>query len=88
MEKLEQQHEGVNMELLKKKRDEIYEDLDKYEKLVEFVNKLKAKYKDYQDYVFYHMLIGSSVSDNHKLSKVDFPGDDSIEKFIDSLQDN
>jgi hypothetical protein len=83
MEKPEQQHEGVDIELLKRKRDEIFDDLEKYDKLAEFIGRLKAKYEDYQEYLLYHMFTGSTPP--QELAKIDFPGDDSIEKFIDSL---
>ncbi len=83
MEKLEQQREGVDIKLLKEKINDIYEDPEKYEKIVEFAQVLRGKYEDFQDYLLYHVLIGSTPF--HELPKVDFPGDDSVEKFIDSL---
>lgn len=47
MEKLEQRREEVDIELLKKRIDDIYEDPEKYEKVVKFAHELQAKYEDY-----------------------------------------
>ena len=41
---------------------------------------LRDKYPDYEDYKLYHLLIGSTVYDR---SKFDFPGEDSIIKFLE-----
>ena len=65
----------------------------KKEKIIEFqneivtrVNYLKSKYPDCQNYTIIHALSGSSiyVSDTNIIED-DFPGDDSIEKFVDDL---
>lgn len=52
-----------------------------HERLVDKAEELQAKYPDYDDYELYHLLIGSTVRDR---AKFDFPGSDSVEKFIDS----
>jgi len=83
MENLEEPQEQIDLKQLQEKRHNIYGDLDKYAKLCEFVEKLKAKHEDYQDYRLYHFLVGSTP--NRELSKIDFPEDDSVEKFINSL---
>ncbi len=83
MDNLEQSQEQIDLKQLKEKRSNIFEDLDKYAKLCEFVKKLKEKYEDYQEYQLYHFLICSTP--DRELSKIDFPGDDSVEKFINSL---
>ncbi len=83
MEDLEKSQEQIDLKWLKEKCANIWDDPDKYEKLLEFVEKLKTKYEDYQDYQLYHFLVGSTPA--HELPKIDFSGEDSIEKFINSL---
>ncbi len=82
-ENLEKSQEQIDLKQLKEKLSNIYEDLDKYDKLRKFIEKLRVKYEDCQDYQLYHFLIGSTP--DRELSKIDFPGGDSIEKFINSL---
>jgi len=53
-----------------------------YEELCDFAGELKKKYPDYFDYRLYHVLIGSTPW--APCLKIDFPGDDSVEKFINS----
>lgn len=81
MENFEQR---VDIERLREKLIEIYDDDDKYQKLYKFAQGLKAKYKDYDDYRLYHLLIGSTPPEEG-LTKIDFQGDDSVEKFIYSF---
>ena len=49
-----------------------------------FARNLKRKYKDINSYWTYNMLIGSSTDDDKIPTKFDFPGEDSIEKFLRS----
>lgn len=76
-------------EIIRKKLLELVnaEDFDVFakaqDKIVGFTEKLKEKYPDYQDYSFYHLMIGSTPKG--ECSKKDFPGEDSIEKLINSL---
>jgi len=76
-------------EIIKKKLGELVnaEDFDVFtkaqDKIVGFTEKLREKYPDYQNYGFYHLMIGSTP--RGECAKKDFPGEDSIEKFIDSL---
>ncbi len=83
MENLEKPQGRIDLKQLQEKRHNIFSNIDKYEKLYEFAEKLKAKHEDYKDYRLYHFLIGSTP--DRELPKIDFPGEDSIEKFIDSL---
>ena len=83
MENFEKQPEQIDWERLKEKRALIYGNLEKYEKLIEFAERLKKEYGDYQDYKFYHFLVCSTP--NSELSEVDFPGEDSVKDFIESL---
>lgn len=48
--------------------------------IVEKAEELRSKYPDYEDYLFYHILAGSTPE--HKLDKMDFEGEDSIESFL------
>ena len=54
------------------------------DKIVKKVNALRKKYSspenNYQDYEMYHVLTNSSLTRPSK--EFDFPGEDSIEKFI------
>jgi hypothetical protein len=54
-----------------------------FNKIFDFASALRKKYPDAQKYELYHALIGSGVPE--KLDKIDFPGDDSIENFINDL---
>jgi hypothetical protein len=46
-----------------------------------YVNILREKYPDYEDFRLYHALVGSGVG--KECSKFDFPGDDSISVFLE-----
>lgn len=54
--------------------------LETYDKISEFGEKLLEKYPDARSYLLFHLLIGSTPP--YDLSLFDFPGDDSVEKFI------
>ncbi len=88
MEKIEQQpkRERANIEEIEKKRIAIYEDMDKYQKYVEFANRLRKKYPDCGDYLMWHIMAGSTPVGEPP--KFDFPGEDSLEKFINSLTED
>ncbi|MCX6701674.1 MAG: hypothetical protein NTX96_00570 [Candidatus Zambryskibacteria bacterium] len=53
------------------------------DEIVKKVKGLRKKYPDWQNYRVYHLLVGSDLLEPTKY--FDFPGDDSIEKFIRSL---
>lgn len=61
--------------------------LGTHDKIVEKDQALKNKYctaeDNSQDYEMWHVLVGSTLREPAK--KFDFPGDDSVEKFIRSL---
>jgi hypothetical protein len=79
-------------EFLSGREDSEFED---HGKMVEFINGIsdkqgnkisqgiKDKYPDYRNYELYHLLVGSTPS--IPCEKFDFPGDDSIERFIRSF---
>lgn len=78
-----------NIEKIKKERAFLYESFS-IEKLMEFQNKLveyikdiRIKYPNYDKYVVYHVLIGSTLPDGVTIIEDDFPGDDSVEKFLE-----
>ena len=59
---------------------EVYEEVSRHAKL------LREKYPDCNKRVFYHILIGSSLSSRMgPIIEDDFPGEDSVEKFIENL---
>lgn len=55
-----------------------------FQKTSNFARELQKKYPDFRNYRLYHLLILSSVGEGD-CDKFDFPGDDSVEKFIDEL---
>ncbi|MFA5075842.1 MAG: hypothetical protein WC480_00265 [Patescibacteria group bacterium] len=80
---LEQQ---MMLEHLKTKNERICDMIGRKEAQTKFddlARDLLAKYSDARDYLAFHVLIGSGC-DGIK-SKVDFFGDDSVEKFFDSI---
>ena len=77
--------ENFKIEALKSQLEKIYNQPDylkTHEQIVEFAKRLEQKYSDYNSYKAYHLLIGSTPP--NLCSKFDFPGEDSIEKFIKS----
>lgn len=56
--------------------------LDQHEQLVAFAKYLQNKYPNARDYLLFHTLIGSTPRPGHGNALVDFPGEDSIEKFV------
>lgn len=56
------------------------------EEIYKFAQYLKKVYKDCEKHRLYHMLIGSTApSSMVGIIEEDFPGQDSIEKFVDDL---
>lgn len=74
--------EALRAEMLEIK-SKIYLDLDLYDKMAERVQELQKKYPDYKDYELYHIISGSTMEGSRK--KFDFPGKDSLVKFLRSL---
>ncbi|KND52131.1 MAG: hypothetical protein AB198_02395 [Parcubacteria bacterium C7867-003] len=72
----------VIMAEIAERKSAFYRDLDRYEVLVEFANKLKEKYPDHLDYELFHFLVGSTIRPETPPKYFDFPGEDSIEKFL------
>ena len=63
------------------------EKINKYQTdLMERVKYLQDKYPDSFKYVMLHALIGSTVHPDIE-TKGDFPGEDSVEKFINLLEE-
>lgn len=54
-----------------------------FSKVYEFGKELQLKHSDCLDYLAYHILIGSTPM--KECSHFDFEGDDSVEKFLNSL---
>ena len=55
-----------------------------HNRIAEFGYKLMDKYSDCRNYILFHVLIGSTPPSNATI-KEDFPGEDSIIKFIKNL---
>ncbi|MCG2695448.1 hypothetical protein L6248_00755 [Candidatus Parcubacteria bacterium] len=51
-----------------------------------FADRIQKEYADHYDYLLYHALTGSGIGS--QCSKFDFPGDDSVEKFIEERYNN
>ncbi|HCR81766.1 MAG TPA: hypothetical protein DIV47_04845 [Candidatus Pacebacteria bacterium] len=59
-----------------------------HEKVLSFTSAIKEQYPDYSKYQLWHLVIGSTIDDADKITKIthfDFPGDLSVEQFIKSL---
>ena len=60
--------------------------LEQYmEEVEERVNYLKSKYADYNKRAVFHHLIGSTLTPGRTYIEEDFPGDDSVERFVNYL---
>jgi len=66
------------------KKDAQKNNFENFTMLVNFAKNLRNKYKDASDHWAYNMLIGSSTGEGKTPTKFDFPGDDSIEKYLKS----
>ncbi|MBI4118825.1 MAG: hypothetical protein HY452_01010 [Parcubacteria group bacterium] len=55
--------------------------LSLHDRVLDKAKELRDKYPDYEDYELYHLFIGSTTRDR---SKFDFPGEDSVRKFVDA----
>lgn len=82
---------GAEKSSLKKALDFLHEDLT-VEKIVNlqddiffFAQKLREKYPNFKNYTVYHTLIGSTIPAGVETVKEDFPGEDSVEDFVNSL---
>lgn len=53
-----------------------------YNKCADFSRKIRQKYPDAETYQLFHLLAGSTF-DKDDAPNFDFPGEDSIEKFIE-----
>ena len=55
------------------------------EAYIDFSNRLKEKYPDYDRRRAYHALIMSTMPDRTDVIEEDFPGEDSVVEFLQSL---
>ena len=55
---------------------------EKGDQIIAFSKKIKEKYSNFGDYLMYHVLVGSTLRTKPLF---DFPGEDSVEKFLDDL---
>lgn len=61
------------------------EQIDLLDKRMMMGMHLQSKYPDAKKHTFYHLLIGSTGLEFFDIIGDDFPGEDSVEAFIDSL---
>jgi len=59
-----------------------------YEAMVDKAVQLKSKYHDFNKYRLYHLLISSTPAEGQTFSEFDFPGEDSIIKFLEDKVSN
>lgn len=52
----------------------------------EFMETIKKSYSDYDKYRLFHVLEGTPINEN--CTEFDFPGEDSVTKFINKIFDN
>ncbi len=86
---------NFNEELLQEYKGKLWTLVDKFvsdgradEIAVLLANKgkeLKNLYPHVENYVFWHVLAGSTIFDNAMIHTEDFPGNDSVALFIDEL---
>lgn len=79
----EQQNNKIIANLKLQMIEIIRTDMSAYDRITEFIKKIKENHSDYLDYSFYHALAGSTPKET--LHKDDFPGEYSIETFIGNL---
>jgi hypothetical protein len=78
----------IKIEEIREKRVALYESFSAKEfkefqnKLVKYIKDIRLKYPNFDNYVLYHILIGSTVPDDITLIEDDFPWDDSVENFL------
>ncbi len=56
-----------------------------YRKIYDFEKKLEEKYPDASKYYLFHIVAGGTINRRDCSSGFDFPGDDSIAKYLDIL---
>lgn len=87
MEKFEQpkQNEAIVSSIKEKllKVCQADTDLTYQDVIANFAGHLEKNYPDHQQYLMYHILLGSSPRETPP--NFDFPGEDSVELFIDNL---
>ena len=63
-----------------------FEETDRFQiELIEYVAYLRRKYADAEKYAMFHVLGGSSIDPKIGVTNEDFPGDDSVEGFLEKL---
>ncbi|MFA5360102.1 MAG: hypothetical protein WC349_04065 [Patescibacteria group bacterium] len=56
-----------------------------YNRVTNFSRGLEQKYPNAREYYLFHTIIGSSMDREHCKAGFDFPGEDSIVKYVDEL---
>ena len=100
MENFEQERKNIDTEEIKRfydvietKRDNVVIpsgklNLEAYQRLTNFIDKLEKKYgrEELQKCAAFHAASGSTIAKDEfvNITRLDFPGEDSIENFLDS----
>ncbi|MDP2709226.1 MAG: hypothetical protein Q8O93_04255 [bacterium] len=93
-EKFENQkliEEQAVFDSIQKKKNELFgnKGLDEIKemntKIINYSKLLERNYPDFKQYYLLHALIGGSREDLKYCDKFDFPGEDSVVKFMDDL---
>lgn len=80
----EKRREGLIRELQRKRNAMIDQNpLFYHRRTIGKTGILRGKYKDIEDYELYHLMIASTLDE--RPPKFDFPGEDSIETFLNVL---
>jgi hypothetical protein len=87
MEKAPDPQDALRHELQELRHNLILRDPDIHDQMMDRAAYLQSKYPDtFYDYEMYHFLISSNIGVELPLfDQFDFPGEDSVEKFIRSL---
>ena len=89
-EKLEKlSNEELIVEEVKSRRSSLYRLKDRWKeihnKIIDFSNSLESKYPDARKCYLFNVMVGGTI-DRADCHIFDFPGEDSVEKFIKDLE--
>lgn len=69
----------------KKVLEDIKKEASVQEKIVDFAQNLREKFPDAEEYSAFHILAGSTMSENIAPKAFDFPEPDSVRSFLEHL---
>jgi len=83
-EKQESDVEILKQRLVEISRDEDFNVVMKFQdRIIDFIEQIRKTHPDHEEYMMYHVLAGSTPQG--ECPKFDFPGEDSVETFINRL---